>query len=475
MTCTIRSYMGSKGKRRGHKSPEETTIYVSTIRVTQKNGWKHVYRVKSVYDPTIQNNKRIASRLIGKLPPGEDDLSKMVETRKKRPAAPADACPCGEPPDDARQPAQAVWPLDATVAALLLATLAGRTTCEEGAGFWKANRPLLSRLEGFPEREPSPDEVRRLVTAIGRIGKGDLLRRLAAAVRSLRAEAPAAGGDPDVPAAGGAADSPRQAPAFLAEAGSMTVELAPGEARGKDPDHVAELFRKMDIAGAVVTCDALPTQAKLAKNLVERGADFCLALANPQTALFDVAAGLFAEGRPEEAVEEETTALEDGSRLQRRIRVLPGRLVDRKSVLGRWPWLPGGCLVEESILRIGAGSPEAARGETRLHACSLHFEREHVARRAMDLIGRHGKRAKGRRGLCHITFDREQAACRNAGYLLGRALLDRVAAHVLSRLRQEERARTGKAPASRRAWTARLGSADLAIRSLAALYGHAKE
>ena len=49
----------------------------------RKNGWRYVTEVLSYYDKSIKNSRIYQSKIIGKLPPGESDLAKMV--------------PCGKP------------------------------------------------------------------------------------------------------------------------------------------------------------------------------------------------------------------------------------------------------------------------------------------------------------------------------------------------------------------------------------------
>lgn len=65
--------------------PENSAAKVRTsfVRRTQPNGWRHVYEVQSVYDKTTRNTRVLKSRLVGKLPPGEADLEKMVPTNKR--------------------------------------------------------------------------------------------------------------------------------------------------------------------------------------------------------------------------------------------------------------------------------------------------------------------------------------------------------------------------------------------------------
>ena len=62
-------------------TPKEHT---SIIRAKRKDGWTYVQRVVSVYDPKIKNSRRISTETLGKLPPGETDLEKLVTLEPRR-------------------------------------------------------------------------------------------------------------------------------------------------------------------------------------------------------------------------------------------------------------------------------------------------------------------------------------------------------------------------------------------------------
>lgn len=62
-------------------TPREHT---SIIRAKRKDGWTYVQRVVSVYDPKIKNSRRISTETLGKLPPGETDLEKLVTLEPRR-------------------------------------------------------------------------------------------------------------------------------------------------------------------------------------------------------------------------------------------------------------------------------------------------------------------------------------------------------------------------------------------------------
>ena len=157
------------------ENPKE---HVSLVRSKQKNGWYYVLKVTSVYDPKIKNSRKIRSRLVGKLPPAETDLNKMIPTepgqgRKKKsiPEALAEL-------KDSRTPLCVVYPLDLTLLVVVLAAMAGYTSCYQIAQYWASNRVVLKKyFDDFPDRDSSHDTVRRLIKLIGKQQSEQLINR----------------------------------------------------------------------------------------------------------------------------------------------------------------------------------------------------------------------------------------------------------------------------------------------------------
>lgn len=79
------SIMSEKTEKKAPATPtwDPDKVRTAVVRRLQKNGWRHVYEVRSVYDPATKNTRVLASKLLGKLPPGVDDLNGMVPTDKR--------------------------------------------------------------------------------------------------------------------------------------------------------------------------------------------------------------------------------------------------------------------------------------------------------------------------------------------------------------------------------------------------------
>ena len=159
-------------------NPKEHT---SIIRAKRKDGWTYVQRVVSVYDPKIKNSRRISNETLGKLPPGETDLEKLVPLEPRRRKGSLQAAKIAAPAQkviDPRDPGRIVYPLDIVFCVILLAAMQGKTSCTEIAEFWHQCRPLLSKtFPNFPDEEISHDTVRRITMIIGKDKNAALIER----------------------------------------------------------------------------------------------------------------------------------------------------------------------------------------------------------------------------------------------------------------------------------------------------------
>ena len=141
-----------------------------------KNGGYHVLERTTVFDPDRRQMKILSSRLIGKLEPGQTDLSQMVETdkfysRNKKKAA-TDVVQPLDGLIDTRRSERVTYPLDVVLLVVVLAAVCGFTSNYAIAEFWAAHRSTFERLiKGFPKADISHDTVRRLIKLLGALGR----------------------------------------------------------------------------------------------------------------------------------------------------------------------------------------------------------------------------------------------------------------------------------------------------------------
>lgn len=200
-------------------------IRVYRVRKPYKNGWYYVYEKQVVHVKLLGEDSTVelSSILIGKLPPGERDLNKMIPTGDTGPKGAMKrrrAEESGEPlykeqqkstepqtsgaskaqssaattsiqedgeetkPSaadikriDARDPSRVKYPMHWFIFVVLWCYLQGMTSCIQIAASWNSNYEFLSsRFPDFPKYKISHDTVLRLIKLIGRFKLWSILR-----------------------------------------------------------------------------------------------------------------------------------------------------------------------------------------------------------------------------------------------------------------------------------------------------------
>jgi len=223
---------------------------------------------------------------------------------------------------DPRQVAKVLYPLPEILLLLLCATLAGADDVVETELWGEQNLPFLRRFLPFTRGVPSHDTL------------GDLLARLdpelfrdcfAAWVAGLRAQAPELAG-PEVIALDGKTSRRSHArakgrePLHLLSAWASGRRLVLGQVAvdGKSNEITAipALLERLELAGALVTIDAMGTQRAIAETIQARGADYLLALKGNWPATHAEVAAFFAAPPPEAAVQTHQTVDGEHGRIE---------------------------------------------------------------------------------------------------------------------------------------------------------------
>lgn len=185
---------------------------------------------------------------------------------------------------DPRQAAKVLYPLPEVLLLLLCATLSGADDFVEVELWGEENLAFLRRFLAFTHGIPSHDVL------------GDLMARLDPALfrecftswtTGLRAMAPASAG-PEVVAVDGKtsrrshARSKGREPLHLLSAWASAQRLVLGQEAVADKSNeiaaIPLLLERLDLAGALVTVDAMGTQTAIAETVCDRGGDYLLAL-----------------------------------------------------------------------------------------------------------------------------------------------------------------------------------------------------
>ncbi len=210
-----------------------------------------------------------------------------------------DILDCYSALDDPRQRTKVVYPLPEILLLVLCGVMAGADDFSEITRWGKLHVGFLRRFLPYREGIPSHDTVNAVIAALD----GEAFRdAFVSWVAGLRA----ANQDGEVIAIDGKTSRRSGSPAagieplHLVSAWASDQRLVLGQEalRGRDNEIVAidRLLQWLEISGALVTIDAIGCQRKFAQSIIDKDADYFLALKRNQPALHDDVALWFDDG-----------------------------------------------------------------------------------------------------------------------------------------------------------------------------------
>lgn len=191
-----------------------------------------------------------------------------------------------EPLDDPRQAGKVSYPLDEVLLLCLLAVLAGAESWVEIAEYGRKKLDFLRRFRPFTEGTPSHDQLGTLFAALDAEQFQSCFVAWVASIGQLAHDVVAIDGKTLRRAyqEGGA-----KAPIHMISAWSSSQRLVLGQTKVADKSNeitaIPSLLELITIKGAVVTIDAMGCQKEIAAKIVEKGADYVLALKGNQGSL----------------------------------------------------------------------------------------------------------------------------------------------------------------------------------------------
>ena len=198
--------------------------------------------------------------------------------------------------DDPRQSGKVAYPLSEMLLQCLLAVLAGADSWVEVALFGKRKLDFLRRFAAFEEGTPSHDQFGNLFAALDAEGFQKCFIAWVSALAKL---------GPDIVAIDGKTlrrsyqEGGAKAPIHMISAFSSSQRLVLGQRKVADKSNeitaIPELLDLLTVKGAVVTIDAMGCQKEIARKIVEKEADYVLALKGNQGTLSDDVELFFAE------------------------------------------------------------------------------------------------------------------------------------------------------------------------------------
>jgi predicted transposase YbfD/YdcC len=275
---------------------------------------------------------------------------------------------------DPRQRGKVVYSLDEVLLLCLLAVLAGAESIVDIARFGEKKLEVLRRFRPFADGTPSHDQLGTILATLD-----------AAAFQQCFVWVAAATGAPaEVIAIDGKtsrrtfAKKGAKAPLHMVSAFAARQRLVLGQrAVGEKSNEIVAIPRLLDmlaIEGAIVTIDAIGCQRAIAAKIVDKKADYVLALKGNQTSLHDDVALFVAEqkanGFKDTPISRSHTVDGDHGRIETRTTTV---IEDVAWLQARHPW-PGlkAVIVIDSTREIGV----KIERETRLYISSLTLDAE---------------------------------------------------------------------------------------------------
>ena len=205
--------------------------------------------------------------------------------------------------EDPRSEVNRRHPLVSVVVIGLMAVLAGASGPTAIAAWANDKKELLRKVLPLPNGIPQKDVYRRVFSAL----KPEAFRACFVSwLQSLEAKRKAVGcsGERIYAVDGKTARrshdrkkglGPLHTVSVWASASGLSLAQVATEAKSNEITAIPELLRLVDLEGAIVTIDAIGTQKQIAKQIVESGGDYVLALKRNQKVLHEAVANYIEE------------------------------------------------------------------------------------------------------------------------------------------------------------------------------------
>lgn len=289
---------------------------------------------------------------------------------------------------DPWQASKVLYPLPEIMVLLLCATLAGADDFVEIALWGRRNLSFLRRLLPYQHGIPSHDTLGEVVAALD---AGLFRDCFATWVAGLREAAPADPEQREVIALDGKTARRSHArrkgrePLHLLSAWACRQRLVLGQqavdGKSNEITAIPVLLERLELAGALVTIDAIGTQIAVAETIRARGGDYLLALKANRPLLLAEVETLFAAPPPEMVIETHQTVDGDHGRIETRRHAVCHQLgwlfSDRRSPdEPRFPDLAMIGMVERETERADGKTDR----ERRYYLCSARLDAQTFAR-----------------------------------------------------------------------------------------------
>jgi predicted transposase YbfD/YdcC len=258
---------------------------------------------------------------------------------------------------DPRQRVKVVYPLPEIVLLVLCAIIVGADDFVEIQHWGEIHIDFLRRFLPYKHGIPSHDALNDLMNALNPTLFSECFITWVNGLRDA---------DPDIVAVDGKtsrrthARSKGRQPLHLVSAWASRQRLVLGQEatdiKSNEITAIPLLLQRLELKGALVTIDAMGCQTKIAATILDRGADYLLAVKDNQPALHDDIKRYF-DDAPAEEVETFQTTDADHGRIEVRRHVVSHK-IDWLAEDSRFPGIKTIAMVENTVERNGETSCE---------------------------------------------------------------------------------------------------------------------
>lgn len=450
------------GRPRNPNPPINTGI----VKQKRPNGWTYVYERKTQYDHETANNKARGQKLLGKLAPGETDISKMVPTRSRKKSeslknqteSPQKAV---ETPQeklietsrelleaDRRQYDRIKYAAHFAFFVILWGLISGMSSCVQLAEFWNAQKNnLREKFSDFPLFDISHDTIRRFIVLIGKDIHARLLKKLTENMINCIDNITDIQNDEIFknvyPIDGQAIRASKLEPGsthsryvlniYDCKRGIIINQEVVGE-KTNEIKHCESLLEKIDVRGGIITADALNTTKEFAYSIINNHkADYCLAVKGNCSKLYKGIKDIFNNKSNEnEFVCGKTSREKLHGRIEKRyVKVARATLLDN-DILEEWYGLKYGCIVQIRSEVYDLNSEDFNdKGEIRYYITSIEHS-EYIASQMLYIIRSHWHIENKLHWVLDVSFSQDKIQSTNVDFITGITTFNKLAYNLCS-------------------------------------------
>lgn len=342
---------------------------------------------------------------------------------------------------DPRMQGKVKYPLEIILLVSVLSALSGGNSAVSIALYWRQHHAQLKDLiEDFPEKDISHDTINRVFQIINRNQFERLVEKLATPlVRKIARRLLHTDGQ-SVRASRNAVKKAERS--FLNVYDSTNGLIISHKEIGEKENEIPvsqEIFNSLNIENAVVTADALNTQKKFAEILIDRNADYCLAVKENHKKLYNTIRALF--NNPDNLRKESKSVDCNHGRIEERIIEVMNPKFLGPHLLKQWSGLEAGAIIaattQSEEKRNDAREKKSKSCETRYFISSLAFDAENAPTEFAEIIRRHWSIENNVHWTLDNSFNQDKIQAKNENYLSARVTLNKIAFNLLTKKKEE--------------------------------------